>query len=278
MDLTKVLQNPATLLYLFADEKNFISKLDSRTASIIRSKKRNQQQVLVVAAGGNQNYNDALKQIRQAFSDTYAMSPEKALVTLANGGEVAGKNWAKGIYGIGTNSRIIKTTFVQNAKITVDPETGYILKDGAVVGNSPGDYVRSGRKTVPNTYSYVDEDGNTYTAQYNRANKKYYACTYTNKDGAKQNAEGIAVTNADSSSIWANLIEALSPFLDWFMSIFSDMKDREVITSKNTLPRQTDGFVQQGNSLDASGILLAVVAGGALMYGMQDGKTKKKKK
>lgn len=274
MDLNKALQNPANFLYLFADEKNFLSKLDSRTASIIRAKKRNQQQVLVVAAGGNQNYNDARNQVRQALVDTYGKSPELILVDLANGKQVAGKNWAAGIYGVG---KVIKTTFSQNSGITVDPETGFLMQGDTIVGKSSGDYVKQGNRCVANTYSYTDESGNTFTSQYNKATKKYYAATYTTADGLKQNAEGQEVTNADSSSIWANVIESVSMFIQWLISLFTGSSDRTLITDSNTVPSQSDGFIQETNN--ASGWLIAALVGGALFFGMpKTGKKKSSKK
>ena len=117
LNLTKeqILQNPANFLYLFADEQLFLQRIDAKSASIIRAKKINQQQVLVNAVT-SANYNSAIDEVRTAFTNIYGMSPEKALVTLANGGEVAGKNWAEGIYGVGAVKR---QDFVQNTSVKV---------------------------------------------------------------------------------------------------------------------------------------------------------------
>lgn len=260
LNLTKeqILQNPANFLYLFADEQLFLQRIDAKSASIIRAKKSNQQQVLVNAVT-SANYNSAIDEVRTAFTNIYGMSPEKALVTLANGGEVAGKNWAEGIYGVGAVKR---QDFVQNTSVKVS-EDGTITVNGTAVQTT--DTYGRGKKgaTVAYTRSYTDDNGNTFTAQYNKLTGKYYALSYTTKEGEKQNADGKAISNADSSTIWCSVIESFQSFIEWLVSLFTG--GRQTITASNTLPTQQDGFVQESGT---GWYVVAALAVGALLYGM----------
>ena len=129
---------------------------------------------------------------------------------------------------------------------------------------------------VYQSISYTDQAGNTYTAQYNKNTNTYYAGSYSNADGVKQNASGSAITSADDSSVWVSVIESIQTFFKWLVSLFTG--NREQINEKNTFPdQQTDGFVSESS---VSWWIVLLLAGGALLYGMPkiNGKTNSKKK
>lgn len=275
LTLTDILKQPANFMYLWADEKLFLQKIDARSAAIIRAKKANQKQVLTNAVTAS-GYTDGMRQIGEAFQKMYGMTPAKALVTLANGGEVAGKNWSEGVYGVGKRP----VDFVQgNGSVTVNPTTGALLLNGTAVAASQMNTVygrdRKGNVIVSSN-SYTDANGNTYTSQYNKTTKTYYAASYSAADGTKQDASGNAINNSMDASVWTSIIESFQSFIDWLISLFTSGKQQ--ITAKNTLPNQgTDGFVQQAG---APWWLIGGLALGVLFYGMPKitGEKKGKKK
>lgn len=266
---------PQNFLYIYASDQ-FLAKLDNKTASVLRSKAANQRKVLVLSADKYKTtykaYTDA---IRSAFIGYYGMTPAKALVTLANGGEVAGKNWAKGVYGIGAVKR---NDFQQNSGVTVDEKTGHIYYNGSDVTASDGVVYGNVRgKTFPTNYSAII-DGNTYTSQYNKVAKKYYAGSYSTSDGTMQNANGKTIDASDSSSVWENIILGLSEFITWLISLFKKDSDVELISASNTLPSQSDGFVTASSGVSVSNsILIAAIAVGALLFGTKSKGGRKKK-
>lgn len=265
---------PANFMYVWADEAKFLSKLDKKTASIIRAKKANQRKVLSLSAEKYkttvQAYTDA---IRSAFIDYYGTTPAQALVTLANGGEVAGKNWSKGVYGIGAVKR---SNFYQNGNVTVDEKTGHIYNNGVDVTSASGVvYGKVKGKAFPISYS-AEIDGYTYTSQYSKTAKKYYAGSYSTADGVKQNADGASITASDSASVWESIILSLNQFMQWIISLFAG-KTVETINDANTLPSQSDGFVSTGGGMSQANMLLvAAVAVGALLFGGKKNGGKKK--
>lgn len=273
MTLAEICKNPANFMYLFADEERFLKYLDRKSAVIIRAKKRNQQQVLVNAVGADE-YQNAIQQVKEAFVDVYDMTPQEALVTLANGGEVAGKNWAKGVYGVGALTK--GTVFVQGKDVEVMPSTGYIVINGNSLTPFQMKRVYGTDKDgnpITTNYSYTAADGSTYTSQYDPKTGKYYAYTYTTPDGIQQTALGASMTDADSSSVWVAVLNSLSKIVEWIINLFKG--DRTAITAENTLPNQVqDGFVQESSM---SWIWVLLLAGGALLYGMPKVDTGKKK-
>lgn len=271
-------QTPGAFMYVFASEQ-FLNAIQAKYARVIRGKKANENKLLELSAQAygttKQAYTDA---IRQAFIDTYEMTPAQALVKLAQGGEVAGKNWAKGVYGIGAKAKV--TTFYGSSTVTVDPTTGNLLSGGKdVTDSSKNVYGVVGKDTIATQKFYTDADGNTYQAQYDKKTGKYYAFCTSHKDGQKIDAAtGKTLTSADGGDIWGNIMLMLEQFMEWLMSLFGSGK--RTLTEENTIPSQkADGFVHGENTLEASSLLLILAAGGLLVgTGIIGGKKGKKKK
>lgn len=272
MTITEVQKHPADFLYIFADDKKFLPYIDLKHRAIIVGKRANQNKIILLSAQEYGSSRDEyVKAIREAFINIYGVTPAQALVTLAQGGEVAGKNWAKGVYGVGSTA-ITRKDFVQNPSITVNTETGEILKDGKVVSSTPAVYGRSLKgDAVAFNYSYT-ENGKTYTSQYNKALGKYYASAYATAD-VMQNADGKNITGADVSSNWENGILSIEKLGDWIMNLLEQLglistdDGRETISPANTLPSQTkDGFVAGVEKTETDwGTIGLVVLGGTLL-------------
>lgn len=288
MELTikEACTNPANFMYLWADEDAFLRYLKPQWASVIRGKKRNQMKLILLSAQKYLNKNAVLNgkeyhqytdAIRQAFVDTYDMTPGNALLILAQGGTVAGKNWSEGVFGIGATNQFYGTN------ITVRPNDGYFEKGGVLLpGNEDLNvYANVGGKTVVYQRFYEDpESGVTYMSQLNKVTKKYYAASYSSTAGTFKAKNGDSINPSDSADIWGTILASLDKFLNWLISLFAGNSNTDLITAENTLPNQKgDGFVQTGGGgisdmlESGSGLLIAAAAAGLLLMG---GSKKKK--
>lgn len=261
---------PANSLYCFADEQNFIRYLGKK-AKIIRSKKAMQQQLLNTAAVDDGiSYQDALQQVKNAFVGIYGITPQQALVKLANGETVAGKNWKAGVYGIGSVDVTTFSTKSGDGVVSVDPTNGQIKVDGNAVSSLVTDFTYSGtgksKKVVANAYSYTDAAGNCYIAQYDKVNKKYYACSVTNKEGKKVDAMGVTMGAGDTSSIWVAVIESLENLIQWIVNLFGN--GQQLITAKAATPTQSDisSYEQDGIQSAGLGFWLVLGMGASLLF------------
>lgn len=281
MELTikEACTQPQNFMYVWADENKFLKFLKPQWANVIRGKKGNQMKLLALSAekylGDAKGINEYIDSIKKSFIEAYGMEPLEALVILAQGGTVAGKNWEEGVFGIGA------TLQFAGSDITVRPNDGYFERNGQIL---PGDedmnvYATVGGKTVVYQRFYQDpKSGNTYMSQLNKTTKKYYAKSWSNADGTYSAKSGNSINASDNADIWGAILGSLDKFLNWILSLFAGDKI-EKLSAENTLPnQQADGFVQTndgGGLLESgTGLILAAVAAGALLMG---GKSKKSK-
>ena len=263
LKISEARKHPANFLYIFADEKAFLQRIPAEYANVIRGKKANQNKLLMLSAQKYKSTYDEYKEaVRSGFMDIYGMTPAQALVNLASGKDVAGKNWSKGVYGVGA----LKQTSFAGTGYSVDPTTGTILDNGVPTATEKTIYRDVNGKTVPfQIYAYDNTTDTMYMSQLDEATGKYYATTKTNdKTGEMFNALGKSVTTSDSASMWENIIMCVGNFLAWLISLFSG--GTTTLTEENTLPDQSaDGFVTEAGIGEAGAILLALAAGGALL-------------
>ena len=285
LTLEQVKKSPSCFFYIWADEDKFLKYMDSASAAKIRAKKYNQIKVLKLSADkykvSYDTYRDA---VRDAFKAEYNMLPFEALVKLASGGEVAGKNWKAGIYGVGATytNNFAGVTTSDGKNITVDPDTGHIMLSGNDVTNtSKTNYKEINGAAKEFQLFYEDEFGYTYQSQYDESTGKYYASSWSDDDGNIHSANTGNISSAsDGASIWGNVELFLGKFqkiLQWILYLFgintSDASDQ--LTAENTLPsQQEDGFVVGSGTLEASGILVALAAAGLILA--NSGKKSKK--
>lgn len=117
LTITQAQKNAANFMYIWADKKEFLQKIDKKYANIIEGKKLNQIKLLKLSAQKyGKSYEEYTDAIREAFIATYDVTPAEALVILAQGGSIAGKNWSEGVYGIGA---LYVNVFTNNQAITV---------------------------------------------------------------------------------------------------------------------------------------------------------------
>lgn len=277
LTIEQACQHPADFMYIWADDQKFLPYIPKKYADIIRGKRANQRKILALSAEKfgttEQAYTDA---IREAFIDIYDHTPAEALIILAQGGSIAGKNWSEGVFGIGA-----VLSFSNNPNILVDAKTGHIFNGGTDITDESKTVYGSVKGQVWPIQYVAQLDGITYMSNYNKVTKKYAAYTWSNAEGTYNAKSGSAFSPSQSSDIWGAIIASLDKFLNWLLQLFTGTSV-ETITAENTLPSQTnDGFVstEDGGFIEAGGILLALAAGGALIAsgGLKLGKKKARK-
>lgn len=266
-------QNPQNFMYIWANDK-FLNAIPKQYASVIRIKKANQNKLLMLSADKYgktlQEYTDA---IRQAFIDTYTMTPIQALIVLAQGGQVAGKNWKEGVYGVGA---LNVAYFNGHPEITVRPEDGHILNNGADVTDTTKTVYTTIKKQAVAYQLFATIDDVVYMSQYNKTLKKYYAQSYSTAEKSYSARTGNEINASDNADIWGAIMQSLEKFVQWLISLFSGDTSKQTLNASNTLPNQTaDGFVTESGMTDATTLLLLLAAGGMILTGGL--KTKKAK-
>ncbi len=273
LTIQEACKHSADFMYVWADEQKFLNFINPKYATVIRSKKANQNKLLTLSA---QKYGKSLKDytdaIRAQFIADYGMTPAEALVVLAQGGQVAGKYWEVGMFGVGAlHTGTFAGVQVNGQSVTVNEKTGHIFAGAEdITDTSIIVYATIGKKTVAyQLFSKTVDNGKVFMSQYNKTLKKYYAQTWSDAEGAQYNARtGSQSSTSDSADIWGNILLSLETFVNWLISLFGGSTERETINAGNTLPNQkADGFVSQAGLGEMGGILLALAAGGALLAG-----------
>ena len=274
LTINEACKYPQNFMYIWADEQKFLQYIPKEFADKIRVKKANERKLLMLSA---EKYNTTLnaytEAIRNAFIDAYNVTPAEALVILAQGGQIAGKNWSEGVFGIGS---LYTNTFNGHAEVTVRPEDGHIIKGGQDMTDTSKTVYSTIKKQAVAYNLFATIDSITYCSQYNKTTKKYYAYTYSNAEGTYNARTGNTVNASDTSDIWGSILSSLEKFLTWLINLFAGSSATSTLSAENTLPSQSaDGFVQESGMGDALKIALLLAAGGAVLMG---GGLKPKKK
>ena len=272
-------KHPFNFVYIWASDE-YLSRINPKYAAVIRTKRANQNKLIYLSAEKfnttEKAYTDA---IRSQFIKDFGITPAEALVQLAQGKTVAGKNYAEGIYGVGSLSSSFK-----NTNVTVDKQTGYIEVNGKMVNDTDQIYnTQKGSETGLYQHVYLDKTtGMTYVSQYNKITKKWYAQSYSDSDGVMYKPNGNEMKNIDASTVWETTelsFDFFQKIINWILSLFgvNSGSDKETLNSENTLPnQQKDGYTYTTGFGEAGMIALALVAGGAIL--MAPGKKIGKKK
>ena len=277
LTISQACEHPADFMYIWASDDKFLRYIPQNYATIIKGKRANQRKILALSAEKYGTTQAAYEQaIYDAFIETYDHTPAEALVILAQGGSIAGKNWSEGVFGIGAVQ-----SFSNNPNILVDAKTGHIYNGGTDITDTSKTVYSTVKGSVFPIQYVAQLDGVTYMSNYNKTLKKYSSYTWSNADGTFNAKSGATFSSSQSSDIWGMIIASIEKFINWLLQLFTG-SSVETISAENTLPSQTaDGFASAdgGNGIaEASGILLALAAGGALIAsgGIKLGKKSKK--
>lgn len=289
LTLDQARKQSSIFLYIFASDE-YLSYIEKKYATVIKGKRANQRKLLTLSAQayidsdatyGGKEYKQYVDAVRAGFVETYGMEPEDALVKLALGESVAGKNWAEGVYG---TEGIGKSASFYGTNVTVDPSTGHIFKDGKdYTDESKTFYDEVKKKVIPyQLYATIGET--TYMSQYNKTYKKYYAQSYSTAEGSFKASSGAVLNASSAATVFENIQLGALDFLSWIQQLLaffginldfgssssnsSSSTTKETINEKNTLPnQQADGYVQNAGFDYLTAALLAAVAAGTLFVG-----------
>lgn len=266
---------PANFMYIWASDQ-FLAAIERKHAIEIKRKQLNQRLLLQRSAEKFNTTKEAYeKAIYEEFKAQFNMTPAEALIKLAQGEKVCGKDWEAGVYGVGA----IRSTKFKDG-YSVGKENGTII-DSA--GNlCATDNIIYGDDGQPfQITSYDNITGITYVSEKGK-NGKWFAKSYSDADGNMFNANGKSITGSDAGSVWETVelsFDWVQKIIDWILSLFGVKADKEVeqLNAENTLPDQKkDGFVYESGIGEAGGIMLLLAAGGAIMAsGALGGKKKK---
>lgn len=279
---TSMLQSSAgNLLYCFIDMETQMPYLGRNALQNARIRSKRKEQITFVSKIAQQSgysTTECYSIIRSAINSVYGMEPEYCIQKLALGEAVAGKNWAAGIYGIGSTT-------------TTGGVTTEVISDPGAVSRIEAPNVGltiDASKEVPTIVGYKNQtiynnDGTQTKFVYDQKNNSTYTVT------RDQSGNIIATTAQDTTTeatkrgrFWENLANCLpviGKFLQWILSLFG------VKNPQTFAPDQIeDGWAAP---TQAGGMWLGIAAAGLLGYaayssGILDlsgsGSKKKKKK
>ncbi len=283
--LQNILDQPIAFLYVFAnfdipDVGNFLDTIGNKR-SIIYGKMRNQQQLiknrLISEHGNADDYQEFLAELEAKIEDDFGLSPRVILVKLAMGETIAGKNWEKGVYGVGSTDDTTTTT--APGGMSVDPSTGKIISNGKIVPTQYPiwEYVKSGGFTVPTITGYTAVKNNTSVTSAMTPLSGKYRIMSIGTPTSQKNADGSIFSNANSSNLWASLGTYL-PYIGMILSIIGSLVslfkgnsswswgNAGLLNAYNTYPCQKDwaDFNDDDEGMTTSDLLLLAAAAGAV--------------
>lgn len=256
---------PQDFIYLWAND-NFLKNLSGKTRAIVAQKRECQKKLLntlavddkTLKANGNQVY-QAMDIIEEMIYNMYGISPSKILFKLANGENVAGKNWQEGIFGVGA------TPNFSNNLVGVSPTTGkitYQSADWEIENQTPIYTLGKGNKPYISGYS-AQVGGKQYQSVLS-GNNTFSPYLESDGDGNIKNVAS-AITDmqtngANSGNIWClvlSLIPLVLNLISWFMSI----SKKEFLNYSNTAPSQTEWIEDAPSGLNLEKLLLLGAVG-----------------
>lgn len=280
-----ILEEPIAFLYIFIedfDEMNipFLAMLDEKHRSIISSKAYNQKVMcrnvyMDEHNDSTEGLQDFHQQIKDKIHDQYGMYPTEILLRLANGENVAGKDWNGGTYGVGESNN----KFYKNFSMVTG--TGQDLSNISVNDNGTLRFGRGNSANPPNIiygsdgkpigYQY-DFNGLSLTTQL--VNGNWYAGTVGSKN-KQWNADGTKFSSVTASSIWQSIATYL-PYVGLLLSLLSWLFDsfksnswstNRLFNTSNTFPNQRldwSYFGDDDEGMTTSDLLLLAAAAGAI--------------
>lgn len=262
-------RSPIDFIYYFANDQYIAivaANISAKAAETIRSKRENQKKVLANLYGSVKKRDEqAASELTAYIQDIYGKTPQDILVALLNGETVAGKNYEKGVYGVGATERL-NTFGDDSSELYVDSDTGKIYKDGQYITGGTAIYEKKNGQTYVSGYAYQYE-GKSYTTSIDKTSGKFYANSYGTSDNM-YNADG-TVYDPSYGTFW-DAMETAQPFIvkliEWIKSVLSAVFNINFVDGRNTLPSQSEYVVDEPGMNTASlGIIGALLVGGALL-------------
>lgn len=265
----------SNLIYAWIS-KNNLKYLSDKYRPIITKKRANQLQFMQnVSRQAECEMSEVTAYVEQCIREIYGMSPADVVYKLACGETVKGKNWSKGVFGIGAIKKGT-TAFGDGSNYSVNPKTGDIYN-----GSTKKTYSRScniyqanyeynadgTQKNMGSVYlegkTYYDKKSNTtYSSILNDQTGLYEVRAITTGD-TRVASDGNAV-DVNKATIWQNTadwVTVISSFLEKLLAFFGVNRLTEDDIKVNQVD---DGFEPEAES-GISKAALGIIGGVALL-------------
>lgn len=265
--LAQITASPLDYLYIFAPD-SFLQQLGSKVGNIIYKKKKNQEKLLnTLAVQNGSTLSDYAAAISQAIQTSFGMTPAQILIALAQGKNVAGKDWSAGVYGVGDPLYDKLTTYVGDYSVSVG-SNGKIVNSstGAALPGQTAIYATDATgKTYLQGYA-ATQNGTIFTSLRDSNGGAFYANTVGTAT-SQTYASGKKYDQSKAASVWEAIL-TYAPYamqiIQWIVSLFTGGQTT-LITAANTVPSQEEFTYNSGIS---SNELLLLVGGGAALYAL----------
>ncbi|MGM9818827.1 MAG: hypothetical protein ACI30B_07605 [Paludibacteraceae bacterium] len=299
--------NCSNFLYAFIPKASL--KYFTQFGSVIATKRENQQWMMNnIAIKEKVTYQEVETLLSNYIQEIYGQTPKDILIALARGESVGGKNWRKGIYGIGAVDTVddindAALTFTNGYK--VDLTTGHILSSSGKRVSTTKNEIYTVEKIPFGTGAtqYLNQrikSGVAYTgkgfslkskavflkSQYDEVLsgksktgiKVYYVVDMQNYGSTTTNAAGKAVA-AEDGEIWGNSAvweTVLGKLLDWLLKLLGVTTGP---SAEDTVINQSvDGFTPEvSNSSNTMSMASVGLLAGGLLLAVNMGDSGKKK-
>ena len=277
MSREDIRRSPGDFLYAFLSDDDILSiarVMGVTAADTIQNKRLNQIKLLKGAYNGTPDYSELGGWIK----DAYGYTPQEVFLKLVSGESVAGKDWKRGVYGVGATPR---SNYNDGSSYAVDPKTGKLTKDGGVLSGGVPIFTNGSGGTFISGYSYM-LNGRSYTSKLGD-DGSFYANTYGTDSGAWF-ADGSVYTVSKGSNFWEGLgtyFPLIKSIISWLISaivkLFGSSKSDNgtTITTENTVPKQEEFMVESSRGSMLPVMALAFVGGYLLLSGQKKKNGKK---
>ena len=262
MNKDDIRRSPGDFLYAFLSNEDILSIasiMGPGKADVIQYKRLNQIKLLKGAYNGTINFDELAGWVKSA----YGYSPREVFLKLLAGENVAGKDWKKGVYGVGATP----SNKYADSSYTVDESTGKLFNNEGVLAGGIPIFSNGTNGTYISGYTYLLND-TTYTSKLGE-DGKFYANTYGNESGAWF-ADGSVYSIAKGSNFWEGLStfypivkSIITSLIKYVVNLFGSSKssNNKEITAENTVPKQEEFMVEESRK-SMIPILILVLAGG----------------
>lgn len=282
------LRNAASnLIYAWISENN-LKYFSSKYSSIIARKRAYQLKFMAnIARQANVAGNEVTAYVEQCVKNIYGIAPTEIVYQLAQGKTVAGRNWKRGIYGIGELTT--GTTTFDGSDYTVNAETGDIELNGKNMtkrrrcNTYQTEYVQTydangnlktdkGSVYLEGKTYYDKNTGKSYSSVLNDETGKYEVRCVT--DGDTRIASDGSKLGADACTFFENAQDFITIIGNFLKNILAMFQITTITAEDIAVNQVDDGFEPEIDS-GLSKASIGIIGGVALLALLAADKNKK---
>ena len=274
----KQLKNAASnLIYAWISENN-LKYFASKYSQVIARKRAYQLQFMAnIARQANVSGSEVTNYVENCIVEIYGKKPSEIVYLLAQGQTIAGRNWKRGIYGIGELSS--GTTSFSGSDYTVNSETGDILLNGKIMtkrrrcNTYQTEYIQTyddkgnlktdkGRVYLEGKTYYDKSSGKSYSSVLNDETGKYEVRCVT--DGDTRIASDGRALSADACTFFENAQDFVTIIGNFLKNILAMFQITTITTEDIAVNQVDDGFEPETDD-GLSKASIGIIGGVALL-------------